>query len=164
MNMVLYGEKADADHSISVYAHPLMNDTCYFPAYEMAITTDDAEEKSMSILDEIFGMDHVYKHREMMSSADMMVPVNRYTEIEMLENLHSNNSSQNNSSDIITSAMAARKATHNRRHHISEKKSSSRSLKSVPSKYVSTKPIPPAPSATSINRLAQEEKKNVNLW
>ncbi|CEP18053.1 hypothetical protein [Parasitella parasitica] len=167
-NMVVYGEKSNINDSISVYAHPMIDDFSFFPAYEMANTTDNInKETNMAILDEIFGMEHVYKHREMMSSSDMVAPNNRYTELEIIERLSSSQSALDSSADILTSAMAARKATHNRRHHIPEKKPNSRLLKSVPSKYISNRLAPPtsssssSPTSPSGMTRQQEEKKQM---
>ncbi|KAI8642904.1 hypothetical protein BD408DRAFT_415829 [Parasitella parasitica] len=162
-NMVVYGEKNEATNSISVYAHTMIDDFSFFPAYDMTNTTDNINKKTnMAILDEIFGMEHVYKHREMMSSSDMMAPNNRYTELEIIERLSSNQSMLDSSSDIITSAMVARKATHNRRHHIPEKKPNSRLLKSVPSKYISNKLTPstqPSSFSSPSGMIKQQEEK-----
>lgn len=167
VNLVLYGEKAEADPFISVYAHPMYDDNSYLPAYEITDIPDDIKQTDMAVLCEIFGTDHEFKSEEMMSSMDIVGPTNRYTEEEMMALLASTPSQQDASSDIIKSAMTARKETHKRRYNIPEKKSS-RSLKSVPSKYVSTKPaataaaMATASSSSSTSRQV-EYKKNVSV-
>ncbi|KAL9553212.1 hypothetical protein MBANPS3_003403 [Mucor bainieri] len=159
-NLVLYGEKAENDTFISVYAHPMYDDNSYLPAYEITDIPDDIKQADMAVLCEIFGTDHEFKSEEMMSSFDIMGPTNRYTEEEMMVLSVSKPSQQDGSSDIIKSAMTARKETHNRRYNIPEKKSS-RSLKSVPSKYISSKPTPAPPSSSSSNSRQIEYKKNL---
>ncbi|GAN04874.1 hypothetical protein MAM1_0075c04340 [Mucor ambiguus] len=159
VNLVLYGEKAEADPSISVYAHPIYDDNNYLPAYEITDIPDDIKQTDMAVLCEIFGTDHEFKSEEIMSSLDIVGPTNRYTEEEMMTLLASKPSQQDTSSDIIKSAMTARKETHKRRYNIPEKKSS-RSLKSVPSKYIPSKPAASPSSSNSTSRQI-EHKKNL---
>ncbi|CAO0800288.1 unnamed protein product [Mucor circinelloides] len=159
VNLVIYGEKVEADQSISVFAHPMYDDNSYLPAYEITDIPDDINQTDMAVLCEIFGTNHEFKSEEMMSSMDILGPTNRYTEEEMMAILASKPSQQEGSSDIIKSAMTARKETHNRRYNIPEKKGS-RSLKSVPSKYISAKPTA-SPSSSSSTSRQIEHKKNL---
>ncbi|KAL0144654.1 hypothetical protein V8B55DRAFT_1346461 [Mucor lusitanicus] len=160
VNLVLYGEKAEADPSISVYAHPMYDDNSYLPAYEITDIPDDIKQTDMAVLCEIFGTDHEFKSEEMMSSMDIVGPTNRHTEEEMMALLASQPSQQDTSSDIIKSAMTARKETHKRRYNIPEKRSN-RLLKSVPYKYISSKPAAASPSSSNSTSRQVEYKKNL---
>lgn len=169
-NMIVYGERRDS--SLIIYAHPFFDDFDFLPVYQANLTLypphDDLKNNQM-VLDDIFGDAYTFDCENIVQSAQLALPSNKLTEMEMIRKIAVKREDQVTSRDLITEAKNAAQEKH---RLLKSKNKSNRMFKSKPSKYkpisVTASPVPTSGAATPITAamLANEsitpERKIVN--